>query len=41
MHLKAQKVFCCRSASVLEIPLVKSMDKQLTKSTKLDNGNER
>ena len=26
-HLKEQKVFCCRSASVLEIPLVKSTDK--------------
>jgi PIN domain len=26
-HLKDQKVFCCRSASVLEIPLVKSTDK--------------
>ena len=27
-HLKAQKVFCCRSASVLEIPLLKSTTKQ-------------
>jgi len=26
-HLRAQKVFCCRSASVLEVPLVKSTDK--------------
>ena len=26
-HLKDQRVFCCRSASVLEIPLVKSADK--------------
>lgn len=26
-HLKDQKIFCCRSASVLEIPLVKSTDK--------------
>ena len=26
-HLKDQKVFCCRSASILEIPLVKSADK--------------
>jgi hypothetical protein len=26
-HLREQKVFCCRSASVLEIPLVKSRDK--------------
>lgn len=26
-HLKDQKVFCCRSASVLEIPLVRSTDK--------------
>ena len=26
-HLRAQKIFCSRSASVLEIPLVKSTDK--------------
>ena len=26
-HLKDQKVFCCRSASVMDIPLVKSTDK--------------
>ena len=26
-HLRDQKVFCCRSASVLQIPLVKSTDK--------------
>jgi hypothetical protein len=26
-HLKDQKIFCCRSASVLEIPLVRSTDK--------------
>ena len=25
-HLRDQKIFCCRSASVLEIPLVKSMN---------------
>ena len=27
MHLKNQKIFCSRSASVLEIPLIKSTDK--------------
>ena len=28
-HLKDQKIFCCRSASVLEIPLVKSSETKL------------
>src|SRR6185369_15922217 len=28
-HLKDQKIFCCRSASVLEIPLVRSADSLL------------
>ena len=26
-HLRAQKIFCCRSASILEIPLLKATDK--------------
>ena len=35
-HLKDQKVFCCRSASVLEIPLVKSTDKLTPKQRAAD-----
>src|SRR6185369_6758800 len=35
-HLKDQKVFCCRSTSVLEIPLVKSTDKLTPKQRAAD-----
>jgi hypothetical protein len=35
-HLKDQKVFCCRSESVLEIPLVKSTDKLTPKQRAAD-----
>ena len=35
-HLKDRKVFCCRSASVLEIPLVKSTDKLSSKQRAAD-----
>jgi PIN domain len=35
-HLKDQKVFCCRSESVLEIPLVKSTDKLSPKQRAAD-----
>jgi len=35
-HLKDQKIFCSRSASVLEIPLVKSTEKLLTRQRAAD-----
>lgn len=35
-HLKDQKIFCSRSASVLEIPLVKSLDKLTSRQRAAD-----
>lgn len=35
-HLKGRKVFCCRSASVLDIPLLKSTDKLSPKQRAAD-----